>query len=66
MVPDRGPKSPCPSRETSSCVVAFGVKDIWYVWVKAAAQVAAESLRSRIATDAAFDARLQELARSRG
>ena len=33
---------------------------------EAAAQLAAESRRSRLATDAAVDARLQELARSRG
>jgi hypothetical protein len=33
---------------------------------EAAAQLAAESRRSKLATDAAIDARLQELARSRG
>jgi hypothetical protein len=33
---------------------------------EAAAHVAAESRRSKLATDAAIDARLQELARSRG
>jgi hypothetical protein len=33
---------------------------------EAAAQLAAESRRSKLATDAAVDARLQELARSRG
>ena len=33
---------------------------------EAAAQVAAESRRSKVATDAAIDARLKELARSRG
>jgi hypothetical protein len=33
---------------------------------EAAAQLAAESRRSKLATDAAVDDRLQELARSRG
>jgi hypothetical protein len=33
---------------------------------EAAAQLAAESRRSKLATDAAVDARLQEIARSRG